>query len=107
MSANTSSDGRNIESDILVAIFEHEGQRVQLSELAEELSVDEEELRSIIVKLTAKIAIKIGFDKDTGELVIGEYEAETIEQTPNFCAYCSNPLPEGARFCPSCGSSVQ
>jgi hypothetical protein len=108
MSPCCCSGERDIESDVLVAIYEHVGEKVQLSELAEELCIEEDELRSTIVKLSAKTTVKLAFDRNTGELVIGELkQAEKHEETEGHCAYCSYPLPEGAHYCPSCGSSVE
>jgi hypothetical protein len=108
MSPCCCSGERDLESDVLVAIYEHIGEKIQLSELAEELCINEDELRSIIVKLSAKTTVRLVFDRNTGELVIGEpKEAEKTEETEGTCAYCSYPLPEGAHYCPSCGSSVE
>jgi transcription initiation factor IIE alpha subunit len=101
------SDNRDVETDVLVAIYEHVGERVQLNELANELCIDEDDLRSIIIRLSAKTTVKLSFDRDTGELLIGELRvAEKAQIASGNCAYCSRPLPEGAHYCPSCGSAV-
>jgi hypothetical protein len=107
MSGCCGSDRRDTESDVLVAIYEHVGERVQLRDLANELCIDEEELRPIIIKLSAKTTVKLTFDRNSGELLIGEPRiAEKTGVAPGHCAYCSHPLPEDAHYCPSCGTAV-
>nr|MDO8100615.1 zinc ribbon domain-containing protein [Candidatus Njordarchaeota archaeon] len=86
----------------------HEGEKIQLSKLADELDMSEKDLRSAMIDLRAEGRVKVGFDKNTGDVVIGEpKEIVKAPRAPGFCAYCSYPLPPGARFCPSCGSSVE
>ncbi|WXG46634.1 MAG: zinc ribbon domain-containing protein [Candidatus Atabeyarchaeum deiterrae] len=100
--------GRDIESEVLVALLEHAGERIQLSDLANELGIDEGELRATIIKLRGRSVIETSFDGSTGELVIGEPRRAAVDsETKTACASCDYQLPPGARFCPSCGSSVE
>jgi biotin operon repressor len=93
---------------VLGTLSDHEGETVKLTKLAEELEMSERELRSAVVDLRADGKAKVAFDKNTGELIIGEPKlADRAARTSSFCVYCSFPLPPGARFCPSCGSSVE
>jgi transcription initiation factor IIE alpha subunit len=67
MSRSYGSDRQDIESEVLVVIYEHVGERVQVRDLANELNMDENELRSIILRLSAKTTAKLSFDRDTGD----------------------------------------
>lgn len=107
MSGCCGSDRRDIETDVLVAIYEHVGERVQLGDLADELCMDENELRSIIIRLSSKTTVKLAFDRNSGELLIGEPRMTgTSEALSGHCTNCSRPLPEGAHYCPACGNAV-
>jgi hypothetical protein len=87
-------------------LSDHNGEKVELSKLAEELEMSEKELRAAIVDLRAEGRINAGFDKNTGQVMIGEPKGVAKASVPVYCAYCRYPLPPGAKFCPSCGSSV-
>lgn len=95
---------------VLGTLDNHEGEKVKLSSLADELGMSERELRSAIIDLRVDGKVKVQFDKNTGEVIIGEPKtggkAVTVASKPVYCSYCGYPLPAGARFCPSCGSSV-
>jgi biotin operon repressor len=93
---------------VLGILSDHEGENMALAKLADELEMSERELRSAIIDLRAEGRVKVAFDKNTGQVIIGEPKPTAkAARTPSFCAYCSFPLPPGARFCPSCGSSVE
>jgi hypothetical protein len=108
ISVSTFYTRRATAKTVLGTLQSHEGEKIQLSKLADELDMSERELRSAIIDLRAEGRVRVGFDKNTGDVVIGEpREAVKAARAPGFCAYCSYPLPPGARFCPSCGSSVE
>jgi DNA repair exonuclease SbcCD ATPase subunit len=101
-------NGRDIESEVLDTLLEHEEEKVQLRDLADELDINEEELRATIIRLRSKSAIGVSFDSDTGELMIGELGGRGVKtETKANCPYCGYKLPPGAQFCPNCGSSIQ
>jgi exosome complex RNA-binding protein Csl4 len=104
MSRYSRSDRRDVEADVLVAIYERVGERIQLNDLANELHMDENELRTIIISLSPKTTVKLSFDRNSGELLIGVPTTEGV--VPSYCANCNQPLPEGAHYCPSCGNAV-
>jgi hypothetical protein len=93
---------------VLGALRSHEGEKIELGTLADELDMSDKELRSAVLDLRAEGRVKVAFDGSTGAMVIGEQkETARARRAAGFCAYCSYPLPPGARFCPSCGSSVE
>jgi hypothetical protein len=93
---------------VLGALRSHEGEKIELGTLADELDMSDKELRSAVLDLRAEGRVKVAFDGSTGAMVIGEQkETARAKRAAGFCAYCSYPLPPGARFCPSCGSSVE
>jgi hypothetical protein len=105
MSQYSGSDRRDVEADVLVAIYEHVGERVRLSDMANQLGMEENDLRTIIVRLSPKTTVKLSFDRNSGELIIGE--PTTLKGVvPGYCANCNHRLPEGAHYCPSCGNLV-
>jgi biotin operon repressor len=95
---------------VLGILQNHEGEKVKLSSLADELDMSEKELRAAIIDLRVDGKVKVQFDKNTGEVMIGEPKtrgrAEAATTKLVYCSYCGYPLPAGARFCPSCGSSI-
>jgi len=94
---------------VLGTLMNHEGEKLKLSSLADEMDMSERELRSAIIDLRVEGKIKIAFDKNTGEVIIGEPKGTGRSASAGlaYCAYCGYPLPPSARFCPSCGSSVE
>jgi hypothetical protein len=107
MSRSYESDRRDIESEVLVVIYEHVGERVQVRDLANELNMDENELRSIILRLSTKTTAKLSFDRDTGELLISQpMISGKTGATQSLCTRCNHPLPNGALYCPYCGNAV-
>ena len=105
MSGYSGSDRRDVEADVLVAIYEHVGEKVQIGDLATELNMNENELRTIIMRLSPKTTVKLSFDRNSGELIIGE-QRTALGAVPGYCTSCNRPLPEGAHYCPSCGNAV-
>jgi len=95
------------EDDVLKVLSQHEGEIISIKTLADELNLDAEELRVAVTRLRSRSRVKLAFDRDTGNLVIGEPKLVTRpREAPAVCAYCRDPLPLAARFCPNCGSSV-
>jgi hypothetical protein len=94
---------------VLGMLTNHEGEKVKLSSLADEMDMSERELRSAIIDLRVEGKVKVAFDKNTGDVIIGEPKVggRSAAAAPAYCGYCGYPLPPGARFCPSCGSSVE
>nr|MDO8044014.1 zinc-ribbon domain-containing protein [Candidatus Baldrarchaeota archaeon] len=80
--------------------------RVKLDQLAKELDMRPDELRAAIVDLRAEGKIDVRFDPETGEVIVGE-SFEKVKGGKRFCQYCGEPVPETARFCPSCGSYIE
>jgi len=80
--------------------------RVKLDQLAKELDMKPEDLRAAIVDLRAEGKINVRFDPETGEIIVGE-GLEEVKASKKFCQYCGEPVPETARFCPSCGSYIE
>jgi hypothetical protein len=93
---------------VLGMLMSHEGEKIKLGSLADEMDMSERELRSAIIDLRVEGKVRVAFDKNTGEVIIGELKgiAWSATGTPAYCGYCGYPLPPGARFCPSCGSSI-
>jgi hypothetical protein len=93
---------------VLGTLMTHEGEKIKLGILADEMEMSEKELRSAIIDLRVEGKVKVSFDKNTGEVMIGEPKSTgKTAATPVYCTYCGYPLPPSARFCPSCGSSVE
>lgn len=103
------STRRRTASTVLGTLMSHEGEKVKLSTLADELEMSEKELRSAIIDLRVEGKVKAAFDKNTGEVIIGEPKptGRAVAAGSVYCAFCGYPLPPGARFCPSCGSSIE
>jgi biotin operon repressor len=92
--------------------------RVKIGQLASELGMSEEDVRTAIVDLRTEGRIIAKFDHSSGEVIIGTetyptapptvpqpmIETEGVDQ--KFCPYCGEKIPTGAVFCPNCGSSL-
>jgi hypothetical protein len=103
------STRRRTAGTVLGTLMSQEGEKVKLSTLADELEMSEKELRSAIIDLRVEGKVKAAFDKNTGEVIIGEPKptGRAVAAGSVYCAFCGYPLPPGARFCPSCGSSIE
>ena len=88
--------------------------RVKIGQLASELGMSEEDVRTAIVDLRTEGRIIAKFDHSSGEVIIGSETYQTAPQPmietegvdQKFCPYCGEKIPSGAAFCPHCGSSL-
>jgi hypothetical protein len=87
--------------------------RVKIEQLASELGMSEEDVRTAIVDLRIEGRINAKFDYTSGEIIIGTETSQTpqpvIEKEfvdQKFCPYCGEEIPSSAVFCPNCGSSL-
>jgi hypothetical protein len=88
--------------------------RIKIGQLASELNMSDEDVRTAIVDLRTEGKIMATFDNTTGEVIIGAetsqtpqtvIETESVAQ--KFCPYCGEKISSGSVFCPNCGSSLQ
>jgi len=88
--------------------------RVKIGQLASELNMSEEDVRTAIVDLRTEGKINATFDHTSGEVIIGTEISHTTSQpvietevvAQKFCPYCGERIPTGSVFCPNCGSSL-
>jgi hypothetical protein len=87
---------------------------VRVEQLASELNMSEDDVKTVIIDLRTDGKIMATFDQTTGDVIIGTetfqtpqpvIETEGVAQ--KFCPYCGEKIPSGAVFCPNCGSSLQ
>jgi len=113
---------------ILGALKSYE--RVEITQLAEELNMKEKDVKNVIVDLRTEGKLKASFDPESGDVFVLDVKGQppmavvpvsssglpeheeaikkTFKSIPDqgFCPYCGSMFKPGDRFCNNCGASI-